>query len=331
MRRRKFISFLGSAAAAWPLAAQAEQRDRVRRVAVLMGYAEGDILAKALLQAFVRGLVELGWSEGRNLAFDVAWAAGDAERMNAMARELVASAPDAILANTTPGTAALQRNTQSMPIVFAVVSDPVGDGLIANLSRPGGNTTGFINNEASMGGKWLEFLKEAAPRIRRAAYVFNPETAPGQGRYFWDAFEAAARVLNVQPLSWPVRSVDEFAGAAAKVLSDGTTGVVLTSDSFLLSHRSALIDITTRQRTPSISSSATTPQSGGLMSYGPDLRDIFHRAASYVDRVLRGASPADLPVQVPAKFELVINLKTAKVLGIEVPPTLLARADEVIE
>jgi putative ABC transport system substrate-binding protein len=328
MRRREVITLLG-AAAAWPLAARAQQNG-VRRIGVLMGWAETDPEAKADLAAFVQGLAQLGWAEGRNLRIDYRWANGDVERMRTFAKELVDLRPDVILANTTPATAALQRETRAIPIVFVIVSDPVGAGLVASLARPGGNITGFINVEASLGGKWLELIKEIAPGVRRVAIMFNPDTAPGGGSYFLSPFEAAARSIAVEPITAPVRSDAEIESVITS-LGREQGGLVLMTDGYMTVHRRVIIQLATRNNVPAIYAESFSAKDGGLVSYGANSLDAFRRAVSYVDRILRGAPPGDLPVQVPSLFELVINLKTAKALGLTVPPALLAIADEVIE
>ena len=331
MNRRKFITLLGGTSAAWPLAARAQQPERVRRIGVLMGYADSDPAARSFIAAFVRGLEESGWTDGRNVRIEYRWAVGDVEQMRTFAKELVALQPDVILANTTPVTLALHRATRTIPIVFAIVSDPVSEGLVASLSRPGGNITGFINMEASMGGKWLELLKEIAPGVKRAAIMFNPDTAPGRGSYFLGSFEAAAQSLAVEPIMAAVRSDADIERVITDLTREPGGGLVASSDGFILVHRASLVSLTARHKVPAIYGSQVSPKAGGLLAYGADNLDIFRRAAPYVDRILRGAKPADMPVQVPTKFELVINLKTASALGLTVPPQLLARADEVIE
>jgi putative ABC transport system substrate-binding protein len=333
MRRREFIAGLGGAASApalWPLAARAQQGERVRRIGVLMGWSENDPEARFNFAAFVLRMAQLGWVEGRNLRIDQRWTNADVDRARAFAKELVALAPDVILAGTTPVTAALSRETGEIPIVFAVVSDPVGAGFVAGLARPGGNVTGFINVEAAMGGKWLALLKEIAPQIKRAAIMFNPDTAPGGGSYFLGSFEAAARSLAVETVTARVRSDADIETAIGSLGRD-RAGLVLMTDSFIGIRQPAIISIAARNNVPAIFEVAGFARSGGLMSYGPNLADIFRRAAGHVDRILRGAKPADLPAEVPTKFDLVINLKTAKALGLSVPLTLLATADEVIE
>lgn len=330
MTRREFITLLGRAAA-WPLAARAQHGEGMRRVGVLMGYAENDPEAQARFAAFVQGLQELGWTRGRNVAIDVRWALADVERMGSLAKELVALKPDVILSNTTPVTAALQRETSAVSIVFVVVSDPVGPGFVKSLPQPGGNMTGFINIEAAIAGKWLELLKEIAPRVARVAVMYNPDTAPGGGSYFLGPFEDAAKSFGVEPIQAPVRSEADIALALAVLGGDRRGGLVLMSDSFLLVHRASIIALAARNDVPAVYPLRLFAAEGGLLSYGADTRDLFHRAASYVDRILHGAKPSELPVQVPTKFEFVLNLKTAKTLGLTVPLTLQAAADEVIE
>jgi len=330
MKRRDFITLLGSAAAAWPLAARAQQGDRMWRIGVLMGYGS-DSEAEAYLSGFTQGLSELGWTDGRNVRLDVRWAAGSVDRMRTFAKDLVELRPDVILASTTPGTAALQRETRTIPIVFVIVSDPVSAGFVAGPPRPGGNITGFTNVETVMGGKWLEMLKEIAPRVRRVAIMFNPDTAPGGGAYFLGPFEAAARSLAVEPITARVRSDAEIEAVIASLGSE-QAGLVIIPDSFMQVHQETVISLTARNNVPAIG--ADLPgfaREGGLLSYGANFPDIFRRAAPYVDHILRGANPADLPVQAPTKYTLSINLKTAKALGLTVPTTLLATADEVIE
>ena len=316
---------------AWPVAARAQRADRMRRIGVLMAFDENDPKAKDWLSNFTQGLADLGWADGRTVRTDVRWAAGNVDRMRTFAKELIDLKPDVILAGTTPATAALQRETRAIPIVFVIVSDPVGSEFVAGLPRPGGNITGFTNVEAALGGKWLEMLKEIAPRVRRVAIMFNPDTAPSGGAYFLGSFEAAARSLAVESITARVRSDAEIETEIASLGSE-QAGLVLMPDSFMQVHQGTVISLTTRNNVPAIG--ADLPgfaREGGLLSYGANFPDIFRRAARYVDGILGGAKPADLPVQAPTKYELAINLMTAKALGLEVPPTLLARADEVIE
>jgi putative ABC transport system substrate-binding protein len=331
MQRRDFVKLLGGVTASWPLAARAQQLDGVRRIGVLMGWAESDPDAQSALTAFFRGLQQLGWVEGRNLRIDRRWTAGDREQMRIFAKDLIELQPDIILANTTPATAALHKETKAIPIVFVIVSDPVGAGFVASLPQPGGNITGFINVETSMAGKWLELLKEVAPSVRRVAMMFNPDTAPGGGSYFLAPFEAAARSFAVEAIRAPVRSDAEIETVITGLAREPGGGLVVMTDGFMVVHRGSIIPRAARNNVPAVYAEAVSSREGGLLSYGANSRDVFGRAASYVDRILRGAKPADMPVQIPTKFELVINLKTAKALGLAVPPALLATADEVIE
>ena len=325
MRRREFVAVLGGAAA-WPLVARAQQSaKRMRRVGALIGFAENDPVTQRRVAAFLKGLADLGWVPDRDFTIDFRYGAGDADRNRTFAKELVGLNPDVILAASTSATAAIQRETSTIPVVFVTVSDPVGSGFVASLPRPGGNITGFINIEASIGGKWLELLKEIAPRTRRPGLMFNPAIAI-YFDYYLKPFEAAARAAGVTPIPLPVGNVADIEQAFAT--RDRDDGLVLTSDAFLTVNRTLINEKALQFRVPVVSGIS---QSGSLISYAPDIEDIFRRSASYVDKILRGASPADLPVQLPTKFELVINMKTAEALGLDVPPTLLARADEVIE
>ena len=330
MRRREFISLLGGAAA-WPLAAHAQQAQQVRRIGVLMGWDESDREAQSNLAAFVQELQRLGWTDGRNMRIDYRWSNGDVNRMRIFAKELADLAPDAILAHTTPVTAALQRETRTIPIIFVVVSDPVGEGFVAGLPRPGGNITGFIHSEGEIAGKLLELLTEIAPSIKRVAIIFNPDTAPGRGSYYLPSFEAAARSFRLEPIAAPVRNDAEIEAIVAALGREDGGGLVAMPDGFTLVHRPVIILQAARNKVPAVYWNSIMAREGGLLSYGPDTGDIFRRAATYFDRILRGARPAELSVQLPTKFELVINLKTAKALGIEVPLFLQQRADEVIE
>ena len=316
---------------AWPVAARAQRADRMRRIGVLMAFDENDPKTKGWLSNFTQGLAELGWTDGRTARMDVRWAAGSVDRMRTFAKELVELSPDVIFASTTPVTAALQRETRTIPIVFVIVSDPVGAGFVAGLARPGGNITGFTNVEAALGGKWLEMLKEIAPRVGRVAIMFNPDTAPGGGAYFLEPFEAAARLLAAEPITARVRNDAEIE-AVITSLGREQAGLVLMPDSFMQVHQGTVISLTARNNVPAIG--ADLPgfaKEGGLLSYGANFPDIFRRAAPYVDRILRGANPGDLPVQAPTKYELVINLKTAKALGLDVPLRFQQLADDVIE
>jgi putative ABC transport system substrate-binding protein len=328
MRRREFIAGLGSAAA-WPLAATAQQTRRVRRVGVLFGWSPSDARNRAYLAAFVAGLTERGWRDGISLRIEERWTEGNSDRARLLAKELVELQPDVIFATTTPVTAALMYETHEIPIVFAVVSDPVGAGFVASLSRPGGNITGFINIEAAMGGKWLDLLREMAPGINRAGLMFNPDTAPGGGKYFMPSFEAAARSWRIEPIYLPVRSDAEIENAIGTLVDDGA--LVVMTDSFMIVHRGTIVSSMLRSKVPTIMDFDAFAREGGLMSYGPRYDDVYPLAAGYVDRILKGEKPADLPVQVPATWDLVINQRTAKALGITAPATLLGLASQVIE
>jgi putative ABC transport system substrate-binding protein len=330
MKRREFIAGLGSAAAL-PLAARAQQNSRMRRIGVLMAFDENDPEGKAQVSGFTKGLAELGWTDGHNLRIDVRWAADNVDRMRMFAKELVGLQSDVILANSTPVTAALQGETRTIPIVFAPTSDPVGSGFGVSLGRPGGNITGFINMEAGMAGKWLELLTEIAPRVRRAAIMFNPDTAPGGGSYFLPAFEVAARSLKVESIAAPVHSDAEIETVMASLGHEPQGGLVVASDGFVFIHRALIISLAARSNVPAVYWHSAYAIDGGLLAYGSDLVDISHRSASYVDRILRGAEPADLPVELPVKFEMALNAKTAEALGLTVPQSILLRADKVIE
>ena len=327
--RRELLAAFGAAAAAWPLAARAQQQARIRRIGVLLGWSERDPQFQSWFAAFVQELARLGWIVGANVQIEQRWTNADIERAQSMAKELVALQPDVILTGTTPVTAAVQRETRSIPIVFTAVVDPVGSGFVAGLPRPGGNLTGFINIEGATGGKWLEMLKEIAPNTRRAAAMFNPDTAPF-ARYFLGPFEAAARALTVEPIVTPVRSGAEIE-AVITALGQERGSLLVVTDSFMGVHRRTIIEAATRNKVPAIFEVSFFARDGGLLSFGPSYPDFFRRAAGYVDRILRGEKPADLPVQQATKVELIINLKTARALGLTVPLPLLGRADEVIE
>jgi len=329
MKRRAVIALLGSVVAC-PTALWAQQ-PLVRRIGVLMGYGDADPEAKVLLSGFTNGLASLGWIDGRNVRIDVRWAAGSVERMQTLAKELVGLQPDVILANTTPVTAALQRATSTIPIVFVIVADPVGSGFVATLPRPGGNITGLVNEEASTVGKRLELLTVIAPAVKRVAIIFNPETAPQSGSYYIPAFEAAAQMHRVEPIIAPVRSDAEIEAVITRLGGQPAGGLVVMNDGFMFVHRSQIISVARRNNVPAVYYDTTFAREGGLLAYGTDRADLFHRAAPYVDHILRGAKPAELPVQVPAKFEMALNTETAKILGLTVPESILAIADEVIE
>jgi len=325
MKRRAFITLLGGAAAAWPLAARAQQP---RRVGVLMGFAESDPAAQSWLAAFRNALTQLGWSEGNNLRIEVRWGAADPDRIRTLAKELVDLRPDAIFNQTTPVTDALARVTQTIPIVFVYVADPIGSGFAASLARPGRNITGFTYVEPTTGGKWVELLKEIAPRTAHVALLFNPETAP---KFYMPSIQAAASSFAVEANAAPVHARDEIAGVIAAQARSPGGGLIVMPDVFNDANGELIIALATSSGVPAIYPRPVFAESGGLIAYGADLAEQFRQAAGYIDRILKGANPGDLPIQRPTKFELVINLKTAKALGLTVPPSLLALADEVIE
>jgi putative tryptophan/tyrosine transport system substrate-binding protein len=330
MRRREFITLLWGATAAWPLEVSAQQSERVGRIGILSSFPEGDQQQQIWDAAFRQKLHELGWIDGRNIRLDYRWGAGDVERIQLFAKELVALNPDVLVAITTPSTAALQKETRTIPIVFAVVSDPVGSGFVDSLANPGGNITGFINIEGSLGGKWLELMRDMAPRIARVAVMFNPITAP-YAHYYVDAFHSAASALSIEPIEYQVHSPAEIEAAMAKLSGIVDTGLVIIPDTFVAVNRQIIISLADRYRLPTIYPFAFFVSDGGLMSYGVDVTDLFRGTASYVDRILRGGKPSELAVQIPTKFQLAINLKTAKALGISFSQMMIARADEVIE
>jgi putative tryptophan/tyrosine transport system substrate-binding protein len=328
MKRRDFIVGIGSAAA-WTLTAGAQQRDRVRRVGVLTPYGENDPTTKVVLRAFVQRLAALGWSEGHNLRLDDR-AVGDLERVRFNAKELVAQQPDVILVDSTPHTAALQRETRTIPIVFVGVSDPVDSGFVAGLPRPGGNITGFSAEDPSMAGKWVELLNEIAPGRKLVAAVFNPETAP-YVRTYLPQFEAATRSLGLQSIVAPVHNEAEIETVMTLLGRGPAANVVIMPDVFLYARRARIISLAAQYSLPTVSSSVRWVEDGGLLFYGPDYLDFYRRAADYVDRILQGAKPEDLPVQLPVKFEMAVNVKTAKAIGLTISESFLLRADEVIE
>ena len=327
MKRRQFITLLGGAAV-WPLAARAQQPDGMRRIGVLMGLAEDDPEIRARLAAFRQGLEKRGWSEGRNVRIDYRFAPASAQ-MQVLAKELVALQPDVIFAHSTPVTAAVQRESSTIPIVFVAIADPVGSGFVASLPRPGGNMTGVMNYEASVIGKWLAMLKEIAPRLTRAALMGNPKTTPFD--YFQRAAEVTAPSLGIEPVPTLVENATDIERAIASFASAPNGGLVVIPDVAAVVHRDLIIALAARHRVPAVYFARYWVAAGGLMSYGNDFVDVFRQAASYVDRILRGDKPADLPVQAATKFETIINLKSAKALGLTVPPGLLVAADEVLE
>jgi putative tryptophan/tyrosine transport system substrate-binding protein len=331
MRRREFIMLLGGAAVISPLPAHAQQRERTRRIGVLLTGEESDPATQGWFAVFQRRLSELGWTDERNVRFERRWASGDPQRMRANVAEIVGLAPDVILAQNTPMVAALRKQTDNIPIVFVQVSDPVGDGFVESLAHPGGNATGFTNTMSSLGGKWVELLKEAAPGVSQLGYLFNRAAAPGAGAYYLEPLLTAAAALGMKAVQLELRNVDEIDSVIAGFAAAGGNGMVANSDSFITVNRNRIIAAANRLRLPTMYSSATNTDSGGLISYGADTKQQWYAAASYVDRILRGAKPRDLPVQSPAKFILSINIKTAKAIGLDIPWFLQQRADEVIE
>jgi putative ABC transport system substrate-binding protein len=328
IRRRDFITLL-SGAAAWPLAARAQQGDRVRRIGVLMPYDETDPEPKRRVSAFTQALADLGWTNGRNVRMDLRWAGADTNRIRALAQELVSEQPDIIMTSTTPATVAVQRETRTIPIVFAGVGDPVASSIVARLDRPRGNVTGFAGYEPTLGGKWLELLSEIAPGLKRAGIMFSPDLFPVS--VYMPPLETAARSLKVEPVIALVHSDGEIETAIIALGRDPGGGLVVMPDAFTGTHRAPIISAAARNNVPAVYALSEFARDGGLLSYGPDVVDVFRRAASYVDRILHGAQPAELPVQFPTKFEMAVNLKTAKALGLTVPQSILLRADEVIE
>jgi putative ABC transport system substrate-binding protein len=329
VKRREFIAGLGGVAA-WPLVTRA-QGGRQRRIGVLMTIGQDDVQTQPFLTAFKQGLQELGWIDGRNIHVDYRFGASDVDRIQRLSKELVSSKPDLIVAHATPGTAALARETKTIPIVFVVVSDPVGSGFVASLPRPGGNITGFINLESSMVGKWVDLLKEVSPQLARVGFIYNPETAPYS--YYLDPFEAAARSLGVEPIPSPVHGAGDIEALIKRLGERADGGVAVMPDAFTSMQHvfNQIISLAARHRVPAIFPYKYMAAAGGLFSYGTDNADLFRRASAYIDRIFKGDTPAELPVQLPTKFEFVVNLKTAKALGIEVPAKLRAFADEVIE
>jgi putative ABC transport system substrate-binding protein len=331
MRRRDFISSIG-AAATWPIGARAQQqRDQTRRIGVLMAYPESDSEGQAFIAAFREGLQKLGWHENRNIRIEYRWATlGDPDLLQRFAKELVALQPELILSHNTPTTAAMLQQTRIIPIIFALVNDPIGGGFVASLPRPDGNATGFTAFEGSEAGKWLELLKEIAPRVTRVAFLFNPATAP-YAEIFLNPFKAAAVSFAVEGIVAPVHDTSEIELVIAAQAREPNGGLIVMPSAFATLHRMEITSLAARYSIPAVYPFRFFSELGGLLSYGNDFVDNFRRAASYVDRILKGAKPSELPVQAPVKFELVINLKTAKALGLDVPSLLQQRADEVIE
>jgi putative tryptophan/tyrosine transport system substrate-binding protein len=331
MRRREFITFLGRTAVAWPLAARAQQPDRVRRIGVLMAFTQDDSEARAQFAAFRDGLQKLGWMEGRNIRIETRWVRPeDAGLRQQFAKELVALQPELILSHNTPTTAALLQQTRTIPIVFALVSDPVGSGFAASYPRPGGNATGFDVSEPTQAGKWVELLKQIAPGVAKVAMLFNPASAP-YAEFWLNPFRAAAAKFAVEAISAPVHDVSELDSVVAAQARDANSGLIAMPNSFLITYRMEITSLAARYHLPAVYPYRFFAEVGGLLSYGVDQTDNFRRAASYVDRILKGEKPSELAVQAPVKFELVINLKAARALGLEVPPQLQQLADELIE
>ena len=330
IRRREFITLLGGAMAL-PLAARAQQGEHVRRIGVLMNNEETDPISKAYLASFVQGLRKLGWIEGQTLGIEVRWNPGDAERARSLAGELVRLSPEVILASSTANLVELLRRGPTMPIVFVLVSDPVEQGFVSNLAHPGGNITGFSSFEFSIGGKWIELLKQVSPGLAHVALVFNPDTSP-QSKFLVSPIESAARSLAVEATVAPVHAVADIERAIETVSRRPNGGLIFPTDTFLTTHRQLIVEWAARHRVPAIyGGSGLYSEIGGLISYVIDFENQFRQAAVYIDRILKGAKPGDLPVQSPTKYSFIINVKTAKALGIEVPMTLLLNADEVIE
>ena len=330
MRRREFTRLVGGATVAWSVAAHAQQAERLRRIGVLTFSAESDPEGQSSVAAFREELRKFGWTEGRNIAIDIRWAAADLELMKRFAKELATLQPDLILTSSTPAAAAMLQQTHTIPIVFVIVADPVGSGFVKSLPRPGGNATGFTPIVRSLGGKWVELLKEIAPRLARVALLFNPPAATFiEG--FLDPFKTAAASVGAEAIVAPV---DDMAGLEALIAAEArapNSGLVVIPDAFTIQHRAEIIALAARHHIPAVYWSRSFTEIGGLISYGPFIVDEYRRAALYVDRILRGSQPNELPVQAPVKFDLVVNLKTARALGLDVPPSLLAAADDVME
>jgi len=329
-RRDTLIALLAAGTVAAPFVVIGQSPDKLRRIGVLMGYAESDPEAQARLAVMKKRLAALGWNEGRNVRIDTRWGGGDVQRTAAHAKELVALNPELIVCSTTPATAALQRETRSIPIIFTVVSDPVGGGFVKSLARPGGNITGFINIESSLIEKQLQLLKEIAPRVSRVAVIYNPDTAP-YAEYYLGSLKSAAATLGVQAFPATVRSEADIDAVVGKLGTAPGGGLLAMTDSYMVVHRKRVIALAAQHKMPAAYFSGYWAVDGGLISYGIEVTDLFDRAATYVDRILRGTKPADLPVEQPTRFELTVNLKTAKALGLTIPQGILVRADKVIE
>jgi putative tryptophan/tyrosine transport system substrate-binding protein len=330
MRRRELIALVGGAAAGWPLVAWAQPARSVRLIGVLMDYAETDPVSQSLVAAFRNELAKLGWKEGGDLRIEVRWSAGSADRVRTFAKELVDLRPDAILGRGTPETIALARETRTIPIVFAAVSDPIGSGFAASLTHPGGNISGFTNVESTVGGKWVELLKEIAPHTTHVALLFNPATAPPV-QFYMPSIQAAAASFAIQASAAPIHTTDEVEDVIATLARDPGGGLIIMPDTFNLTNRGLILALAARYGVPVVSNNPIFAESGCLITYGVDFTELFRLAAGYIARILKGDSPADLPIQNPTKFNLVVNLKTAKTLGLTIPESFLQRADEVIE
>jgi putative ABC transport system substrate-binding protein len=330
MRRRDFIMMLAAGAATWPLAARPQAPQRMRRVGLLLGI-ENDPDGQVRVKAFERRMHKLGWVDGQNIQFEIRWSAAGADRIRAEAEELLRWEPDVIFATSTPVALALRQMVHSIPVVFAIVTDPVGNGLVANLARPEGNLTGLTNFEISMGGKWLEILKEIAPRVTKFGVMFDPANSPSMRPHYGPSVEAAARDFESKLIDLPVHDQAGIERAMADLAARPNSGLIVLPDTSMLRYRELVIAAAAKYRLPAIYPYRFFATSGGLASYGIDTIDVYQQAAMYVDRILRGATPADMPVEPPTKFEFVINLKTARSLGLDISPDLLARTDEVIE
>jgi putative ABC transport system substrate-binding protein len=330
MRRREFIAGLAGAAA-WPVVGLAQQRERPRRIGLLMPFDENEPVTKSRYSAFTQALADLGWTDGRNMRMELRWHGDNTNRLRALAQDLVGLQPDIIVTNGTLESVALKRETRTIPIVFVNVGDPVGSGIVARLDQPSGNITGFGILEATLGGKWLELLAEIAPGLKRAAIMFNPDTAAATTSMYMRSVETAARSLKLMPIITPVHSDAEIEMAIIALGREPGGGLFFMPDGFMTAHREPIISAAARHNVPAVYPLSTFSRDGGLLSYGVDQIDTWRRAATYVDRILRGAKPAELPVQLPTKFEMVVNLKTAKSLGLMVPQSILLSANEVIE
>ena len=329
MRRRIFIQGFAGFAAIWPLSAVPQQAEQRRRIAVLLGYPQGDPQAQANVAALKDGLKQLGWTEGENIQLDLRWVGGDAQKARTVAKEVIGMAPDVIVSSTNQVTAIVQQETHTIPIVFAFVGDPVGSGFVDSLGRPGGNITGFANFENSIGGKWVEILREIAPNVKRVGFIFDPDAAPNVG--FFHAAESTAPSLGLELAALAVHNNSEIEQRITKFATEPNSGLIIAPHAVTVSSRELIAGLAARYRLPVVYSDRYFAESGGLISFGNNTADLFRRAASYIDRIFKGAKPADLPVQLPTKFETVINLKTAKALGITIPAFLLQNADDVIE